>query len=219
MNKYDSLCYENDMQEYALPKADQAIIQRLLLYLKAVPLSAVDLQLHRKELIGMAQEAQAHGESLSSAIGMEEEAFCMELAAQSRKRPPLERTLYWLLVTSVSLFVSYMLFWSLSGFKQYYPLRASFLLYVALWILFVVFTNNFLRRKQVYAKTWKRIVVGIGYFLVFLPNVFFSILVMKDSAGQPITLHLLGWVPALLLATLTLAFYLAYARYNTRRLR
>lgn len=219
MSTYERLRWENRKLELALPEADQAIIKRLLRYLKAVPLSAADLQLHRKELIGMAQEAGARGGSFGDAVGTDEEAFCKELAAQSCKRQPLEGILYWLLITAVSLFIAYMLLWCFSGFMRYYPIRASFLVYVMLWMLFVVFTNNFLQRKQAYAKTEKRIIMGLCYALMCVPLTLFSNMLLKDSAGQPIILHLLGWVSATLLATLTLAFYLAYARYNTRRLR
>lgn len=218
MNAYWSLLRENDRRVDVLPEVEYALIKRLMNYLKAVPLPATELQLMRKELIGMAEEAIGRGESLADAIGMDEPAFCMELAVNCPKRRPLEHLFYWCFTTIVSTFYVYMVLWLFSGFQHTVRLRASYLTFVALWLLFVALTNNALIRKTMYAMGYKKHLLYIGYFLVSVLITLFTSMLLKDKAGNPIWVSMTGWVVAAVLAGAALISSLVWLGYLNRQM-
>lgn len=83
-NEWKQLCKENNTRQSRLREKDQDVLDDVLSYLKSTNRNPYDLEVLRKDLIGMAEEAQDRGESLEDVIGPDRKDFCEGLAETLR---------------------------------------------------------------------------------------------------------------------------------------
>lgn len=86
MNKLKELRKENNAQDKRLSKENDAIITDMICYLRASDLCEYDIEVIRKELTGMALEAQLRNEEFNDVIGGDHKAFCNELMKNGSKK-------------------------------------------------------------------------------------------------------------------------------------
>lgn len=84
---------ENNRLEKNLSKVNKKILTDMIVYLHSSNLREIDIQVMRKDLIGMALECELRGDSLESAIGDDFKSFCNELIANSRTTTVYEKIL------------------------------------------------------------------------------------------------------------------------------
>ncbi len=94
MNPLDELRKENDRVQKSLPDGDRKTMQRISRYVAGWKVNAYDAECIRRDLIGMAQEAAARGETLTDAIGTDERMFCTSVVDSARPRSWAERLLF-----------------------------------------------------------------------------------------------------------------------------
>jgi len=97
-NLEKTLRKENNLSEKQLTKENNLILTDMIVYLHSSNLCEYDIEIIRKELIGMALEAQLREEGLSTVVGEDYKAFCDELIKNGRKKTSYETVLEFLYV-------------------------------------------------------------------------------------------------------------------------
>lgn len=100
INLEKKLRRENNQQGKQLTKENIEILTDMVAYLHSSDLCEYDIEVIRKELIGMALEAQLRGENFSYVIGDDLKAFCKELIKNGRKKTPYEKVLEFLFIAT-----------------------------------------------------------------------------------------------------------------------
>lgn len=78
-NLVEILQAENFSAESGLGREDKKLVNKMFNYIKKFPISAYDVELIRKDIIGMAEEAEQRGRRLTDMIGTDHKKFCNEL--------------------------------------------------------------------------------------------------------------------------------------------
>lgn len=92
-NRLNKLRKENNIQDKQLSKENNSIMTDMICYLRASNLCEYDIEIIRKELIGMALEAQLRGETFDDVFGKDYKAFCIELMKNGRQKTFYEKAL------------------------------------------------------------------------------------------------------------------------------
>lgn len=219
MNLYLSLFIDNRKHINNLPESEKDCIKRLCRYLKAAPVSLAELEWMRKEFIGMAEEANGRGETLASTIGIREIEFCTELAKSCAKPCIMEMIISWACSCLVSLFIAFSILWALSGFSDVLALTASFLVYVVLWNVYIILSNNLFQRKTAYFPCNKKLVFNLGYIAVCVPILLLARKLVNNNVNFTRTLYVTGWITMLVLGILAVISTLILLYYLNRKLR
>lgn len=223
MDTYLKLFFGNRKHIEALSIADEKCLDRLSRYLKTVPVSAADLELMRRDIIGMAEDAAGRGETLSDIIGTNEERFCIELAENCPRQSVAERLLYCFWLISASLLVVCIALWMVHGFSSTITLNANYLLYMVLWITYVVLCGNLFARKAIFSKGSKKIIFTLVYVAACIPLVLLSYVIMDallpGENGMPFMLAFSSWHLAAILGALALFSTCAWMYFLNRKLR
>lgn len=93
MNPEKKLRKENNEKGKQLTKENNKILTDMVVYLHSGNLCEYDIEIMRRELLGMALEAQARNDSFENTIGSDHKAFCDELMKNGRKKTKYEKAL------------------------------------------------------------------------------------------------------------------------------
>lgn len=93
MSELSHLRRENNELEKKLTKGNSDLITRMYFYLLSSRLKETEVEIIRKDLTGMALEAQERGESFEDMIGGEYKQFCEDLIANGRRKTPAVKIL------------------------------------------------------------------------------------------------------------------------------
>ena len=93
MSELSHLRRENNELEKKLTKGNSDLITRMYFYLLSSSLKETEVEIIRKDLTGMALEAQERGESFEDMIGGEYKQFCEDLIANGRRKTPAVKIL------------------------------------------------------------------------------------------------------------------------------
>ncbi len=94
---------ENSEQEKSLFKDNGSILTDMVVYLHSSDLCEYDIEMIRKDLIGMALEAQLRGEKFSDVIGEDYKGFCDQLMVIGDRKSLYEKALEVLFVTNMGI--------------------------------------------------------------------------------------------------------------------
>lgn len=100
INLEKKLRRENNQQGKQLTKENNEILTDMVVYLHSSDLCEYDIEVIRKELLGMALETQLRGENFSNVIGDNFKVFCKELIKNGRKKTPYEKVLEFLFIVT-----------------------------------------------------------------------------------------------------------------------
>lgn len=106
-NQLSKLRKENNTQDKQLSKGSTVIMTDIICYLRASNLCGYDIEIIRKELIGMALEAQLRGEAFGDIVGKDYKAFCRELMKNGRQKIFYEKALEIFYVFTFTFMVLY----------------------------------------------------------------------------------------------------------------
>lgn len=131
----------SDNQETVLTKENQNIIRKMERYINTFPLETYDIEQIKRDLTGMALEAQERGESFISVLGKKPRAFCDDFiytvcglkAPGGRKLLRFAAGYYQIygVVTLVLTFCSLPLVWKMWGWDYSAGLLYGFFYYIA----------------------------------------------------------------------------------------
>lgn len=108
-NQLAKLRKENNAQDKQLSKENSTTMADLICYLRGSDLCEYDLEIIRKELTGMALEAQLRGDVFSDIVGEDKKAFCKELMENGRQKTRYEKVLGSLYTISYALMILYII--------------------------------------------------------------------------------------------------------------
>ncbi len=113
INQLNMLRKENNIRDKELSKENSTIMTDMVCYLRASNLCDYDLENIRKELIGMAIEAQLRGEFFGDVVGEDYKVFCIEIIKNGRQKTSYEKILgilYTVVFSIMVLFVAEIFF-------------------------------------------------------------------------------------------------------------
>lgn len=90
-NVLNAMRRENDARVASLPPGYRETAQRMGKRLEKSDLSPFAVEDIRREVVGMAIEAQGHGQTLEEFLGNDEEGFCADVIYNGKKRTLAER--------------------------------------------------------------------------------------------------------------------------------
>lgn len=108
-NRLEKLRQENNRQDKELAKENNAIITDMVCYLRSSDLCEYDIEVIRKELTGMALEAQLRNEKFSDIAGDDYKALCSELMKNGRQKTLYEKGLELLYILLYGIGVLYLI--------------------------------------------------------------------------------------------------------------
>lgn len=91
MNAEKKLRKENNKSETSLSKSTNLILTDMIVYLHSSDLCEYDIEIIRKELIGMAEESQMRGQAFQDVVGEDYKGFCDDLIQNGRKKSKQEK--------------------------------------------------------------------------------------------------------------------------------
>jgi DNA-binding ferritin-like protein (Dps family) len=210
-NEFDILVKENRLRSEYLSIEDKSILKKLVSRLSVSKLSAFDIQIAQKDLIGMALEAEQRGETLSSVIGSDMKAFCDEIIKNGRKKSCKETIILALPSVFFSLTFMYGIIYIVLNSS---PAVMKITLYESLLYMFWCFIGiplgNYLEGKNTFESKFKKtlsvwIFLGFLVFIAFSNRIFFS--------KQVVLFEVIAWVPLAVTCFLTMSFYILRNKY------
>lgn len=165
-NNYQRLLIENKIELAKLPESDWNVLGRMMEYMSSFRLSRFELEVLKKDLIGMAEEAQLERSTLSDKIGMPEKEFCDRLIESAGKRSIMERMFPFVRNIILVMFLFYTLDWLFEGRPDNFGIT-SWVFLAAGVIPVMGLVSPGLEGRSVYLKKWKRHLAGV-FCLVLL---------------------------------------------------
>ncbi|WP_347488568.1 hypothetical protein [Desulfoscipio sp. XC116] len=144
-NQLKRLRRENNTLDKQVLQENNTILTNMVCYLRSSRLCEYDIEIIRKELTGMALEAQLRGESFGNMVGEDFRAFCDELMKSGRQKTRCEKILELVTILTWGLGILFVieLFFSLTLFNLFkpgpdiMPVTSGFLLSTLLTLVFV----------------------------------------------------------------------------------
>jgi len=210
-NGFDILVKENKLRSEYLSVEDKNIIKNVVSRLSASKLSAFDIQISRKDFIGMALEAEQRGETLSSVIGSDMNSFCSEIIKNGRKKDWRETLILAIHSVLYNLILIYGIYYViLNSCSASVKITLSDIFAISFWCLIGIPLGNYLSGKTTFESKFKK---NISFF-IFLAYIGFSI--FSDNAFHPkqiILFEVVGWVPLVVIFILLMMFYFIRNNY------
>lgn len=167
-NALNAMRRENDARVASLPPGYRETAQRMGKRLEKSDLSPFAVEDIRREVVGMAIEAQGHGQTLEEFLGNDEEGFCADVIYNGKKRTLAERLAVSLpTVAWVSFFMLLVLF-MVYGVTPY-PFSLTDI-GVAVWFVAYILRFSTYPNKRMMGLVWFAVLFVWG---IFSPIIFF----------------------------------------------
>lgn len=165
-NNYKKLVQENKYAAAELTGKSWVVIDRMFKYLNTFAVSAFELEVIKKDLLGLAKEADIEGIDFKDMIGMPEKEFCDSLVKDGIKPSYIERLLPMLRDMMLVDFIFYALAWKIEGMPRAYGFSADLVVINLTFIAWQYFTIMILqRRKAEYAMARKKKEYVYGFLI------------------------------------------------------
>lgn len=165
-NNYKELVQENNDTIAKIPAASFAVLDRMFQYLETFDVSRFELEVIKKDLLGLAEEAQMEEMNLGDKIGMPEKEFCDSLVEGGIRRSHIERIMPMIVSTLAELLLFYVIDWLFAGVPKDYG--------ISIWVVLLAGFSNFynglvvskLRGKSVYKAEWEKKGMSVFNFVI-----------------------------------------------------
>lgn len=182
-----------------LSKENKRTVRRMQHYLETKYINEIVFENMMNDLLGMALESQARGESLQNTIGMDYKTFCQELADNAKKQTPAERVLYvsqWLILFGGIIVPLLYVFYAVFGFSKpsitgVYLTAPTKQLFMYLSVATTIIIGWFIVKRFTYSA--QTIVFGLYLIAItgtFLLTDFLGTLLFDDT----IKINILIWI-------------------------
>lgn len=185
-SNYRKLVKENNDELLRLPQQDWEIFERMMKYMASFRLSRFELEVIKKDLIGMAGEAQLEEIEFSDRLGMPEKEFCDRLIKDAARQGVMERAIPAVRNAMIAVLMFYMLEWLLKGTPAIYGITNQ-LIFFGGTMAVLTLINEWWKGRGVYiSNRWKKIawtvysmivfwfIIGIDDFLFEDPSVYYT---------------------------------------------
>lgn len=148
-NNYKELVLENECRLSEISGENFKTLDNMFKYLRTFEVSLFELEMIRKDLIGLAKEAEMEGVTFLDKIGMPEKEFCDSLVKDGIKPSHLEKALPRISSLIIISFICYTTFWTLIGMPEDYSFPVSSVAWVPVFWVFIFLVIRKLERKGV----------------------------------------------------------------------
>lgn len=177
---------ENNLEEKKLSKENNSILTDMVIYLKSYSLIEYDVEVMRKELIGMALEAQLRNEKLSEVIGDDYKKICNELMENARKQTKggfiLQSISTVVLCATIlyifEIFLGKTIVKIVTKGEFVMPITLGFAIYTVLTIIFAVTIYMYITRKSFELSGEKSLKYKVLFVIIFIA-LWFTIFICK----------------------------------------
>lgn len=200
-NNYQKLRQENIDNSLELSDANYAMLDRIIQYISAHNISLFELEVVKKDLIGLAAQAEKNQGSLEDMLGVPEREFCNTLMEGAMKKNHFEHFLLSLKDMAVIICIFHLTFFIADGCPKNYGLTWSVLSYGIIIAFLQDFIQHTLQKRIIYnrhAKKWK----GLIYTVFFLLLLVWLILPLDSFV-----IHGNGWGITLTVVAVTAVFF------------
>lgn len=151
-NNYKKLMQENRYGLAEISGKNFKVLDSMFKYLRTFEVSLFELEVIKKDLIGLAKEAEAEGATLSDKIGMPEKDFCDSLVKDGIKPSHLEQVIPLVRSIIIMFFIGYTILWKFEGLPETYGFPGSLLIVGAVaWIYDFLLIRNLERKRAAYS--------------------------------------------------------------------
>lgn len=206
-NNYKKLRQENIDNSVKLKKENRIVIEEMMEYITSNSIALFEVEILKKDLIGIAMEAEEEGIRFIEKLGVSKKEFCNSLLEDAMKKKTFESIL--LIAKNILLCVAAYntFFFLMLGCPEKYGLVLSGLIYASIFVGISEFIELKARGKFGYAKDGRNRMLKIeGIFLLLW---FIHII---SPAGRLLENKLLfignGWVVTLLVLAITIFVWL-----------
>lgn len=172
-NDYQKIKQDNKDENAKLKQENRKAIERMTEFIELHNVSLFELEVIKKDLIGLAAEAEEEGVDFKSKLGMGEKEFCDSLLEDTEKKISFERVL--LLTRNLSIFVCIVTvyFYITLGFPEKFGVITGVMVGASIFTitLDMIGYSRVVGKRSIYkdAKINVKavIVVALGVFLFF----------------------------------------------------
>lgn len=133
-NNYQKLVQQNDDEIAELSSESWEILKRMMTYMSSSSVSLFELEIIKKDLIGIAREAEIEDLNFIDKIGIPEKEFCDSLIKDAMKHSKIEHILPLIKSITMWLMIFYTAIFALESFPQAYGLTIGQIILVALMV-------------------------------------------------------------------------------------
>ncbi len=185
-SNYRKLVKENNDELLRLPQQDWEIFERMMKYMASFRLSRFELEVIRKDLIGMAGEAKLEGIEFSDRLGMPEKEFCDRLIKDATRQGVMERAIPAVRNAMLVVLGFYILEWLLEGTPEIYGVTNKLLFFGGTMAVLTLFDEWSKGRGIYISNRWRKItwtvysmilfwvIIGIDDFVFEDPSVYYT---------------------------------------------
>jgi DNA-binding ferritin-like protein (Dps family) len=210
-NELDMLIKENKLRTEYLSVENRLILKKIIKCISASRLSSFDIQIYRKDFIGMALEAEQSGNTLNDVIGNDMHSFCKELIANGSKRTLKES----LILSLPHMFLVFTLIYGIYYIFMYscppiIKITLSDLFFYLIWCLLGVEVASYYINRSVFNTPFKK-----GLTFLIRPATFVLLIVLSNFfySKHIILTEIIGWVPFVVAIMLLLVFSIFRSNY------
>lgn len=201
-NNYQRLAQENVDNYQKISTGNRNTLLKMMNYLSSFSISKFDLEILRKDLIGMCQGADSASMSLNDYIGVPEKEFCDDLAKECQQPTILEAITLTARTIMASLFLLYTLEFMVVGFSNNWGISPSLIILVIV-IPIVEYWGTKLMNRKSYLPPEKKKKFRLG----FAGIIFILYLCSCSLTSEPLLFYGHGRLVFVVLLGLTLMIF------------
>lgn len=153
-NNYKKLVYENEVEYLKIPVESHEALDHMFKYLKTFDLSFFELEVIKKDLIGLAKEADKEGVLFADKLGMPEKEFCDSLVNDSVKSSYLDYSVPMIRDIIIMIFAVFTINWVFSGMPKVYGIAVETVGFgLAMGLMEYIVLRRLERKKEAYSFT------------------------------------------------------------------
>lgn len=176
-NNYKKLVQENNDAYSEIPIASYRILDSMFKYLNTFEVSHFELEVIKKDLIGLAKEADKEGVPFVDKLGMPEKEFCDSLVNEGVRPSHLDHAVPMARTVMIVIFACYTVSWLFAGMPTAYGISAFVAeMGLVVWLLDCVVVRRLERKREAYSfagadgkkKIFYQFMVGLIIFLIIM---------------------------------------------------
>lgn len=169
-NNYKKLVQENECGLEEISGKNFKVLDSMFKYLRTFEVSLFELEVIKKDLIGLAKEAEAEDVFLLDKLGTTEKEFCDSIVKDGIKPGYMEQIVPLVRTIIIIDFIGYTIFWMVEGRPETYGFPGSLIIIGAVvWLYDFLIIRNLERKRAASSfSTGDKYKRKLYRFLVFL---------------------------------------------------
>lgn len=205
-NELNLLRKENKLREEFLSDIDRKAITRMLSYINMPKISCFEAEVMRKELIGMALEAEQRGEALIDVIGEDEKAFCDEMRRSGSERQVKEQMINGFYRVS-SFFMIYVIITPLMYWGSI-PISVNVLVFLPVWSILGLMIDCYIKPRCIYEIGVKKLLP-----IIFQSAAFIILILCVGFSSREVLFYINQWIAVVVVGVIWLISKITYDSY------